>query len=197
LAKISNIQNRNYDCIEADWQEYMDYFSEPNPSNANDRSWLYQTCTEFGFYQTCPADSNCPYANGYHNVDRDLELCQEAFGISPDDVPTSIQSTLEYYGGWDLSPSSEAMESSNASSGPHLLSSNGDEQRIMFVNGDVDPWSELAVSDGTRVPGSSHHFWTHKIKHSDGDAIAAARQEIYDTISSWLGVEPSSLTAVE
>jgi hypothetical protein len=67
----------------------------------------------------------------------------------------------------------------------------------MFVNGDVDPWSELAVSDGTRVPGSSHHFWTHKIKHSDGDAIAAARQEIYDTISSWLGVEPSSLTAVE
>lgn len=102
-----------------------------------------------------------------------------------------------HYGGWDLSPSSEAMESSNASSGPHLLSSNGDEQRIMFVNGDVDPWSELAVSDGTRVPGSSHHFWTHKIKHSDGDAIAAARQEIYDTISSWLGVEPSSLTAVE
>lgn len=202
LAKINTLKNGD-ECVDAYWDNYIDYYSDPNPANANDRSWLYQTCTEFGFYQTCPAQSDCPFAKGYHTVERDLELCEKVFGISPDDVPRSIQSTLEYYGGWDLTPSAEAMESSMSNPGPHLLGSK-DEQRILFVNGDVDPWSELAVSqlEGENsdnvisVSGASHHFWTHKIQDSDGEEIAAARQQIYDTVSSWLRVN-NAITAVE
>ena len=229
LAKINELKHGD-ECNDADWQDYIDYYTDPNPMNANDRSWLYQTCTEFGFYQTCPADSDCPYAKGYHTVDRDLELCEKVFGIRPEvrfdlqslygffctflnliyhrfsygqDVPTSIQSTLEYYGGWNLTPSAEAMESSTSSTGPHLLSQEV-QQRILFVNGEIDPWSELAVSqqEGASsnhvitVEGASHHFWTHKVQDSDGDAIAAAREQIYDTVTSWLEASVS-ITAVE
>ncbi|KAL7508256.1 hypothetical protein ACHAXN_005317 [Cyclotella atomus] len=212
LATINNLKNGD-ECSDADWQDYIDYYSNPNPMNANDRSWLYQTCTEFGFYQTCNSDSDCPYAKGYHEVDRDLELCQKVFGISPEDVRTSIQSTLEYYGGWNLTPSAEAMEGAVPASGPRNLLINGginadtNDQRILFVNGDVDPWSELAVSEQRgvsnddeviSVPGASHHFWTHKIKESDGDAIVDAREQIYNVVSSWLGAAAaSSITEVE
>lgn len=174
--------------------------------NANDRSWLYQTCTEFGFYQTCPlSNADCPYAKGYHEVDRDLELCQKVFGIPPDDVRSLVQSTLDYYGGWNLTPSAEAMmegdDTSSSASGPHLLGSEDEQRRILFVNGDVDPWSELAVSekqdDAVRsVLGASHHFWTHSIKESDGDAVVDAREEIYQVVSSWLGAF-ATVTAME
>jgi hypothetical protein len=193
LAKISGIELGN-ECTNVDWTLYVDYFSTPTPENANDRSWMYQTCTEFGFYQTCQVDSLCPYGKGYHDVDRDLELCQKMFDIHPDDVIKSVQSTLEYYGGWELTPSAEAMDSADPSSGPRLFDDQG-EQRILFVNGDVDPWTELAVS-GRRgatsqltvtVPGASHHFWTHKVQDTDGNAVTDARRDIYNTVSSWLG----------
>ena len=139
-------------------------------------------------------------------MDRDLELCQKIFDISPEDVKSSIQSTLEYYGGWDLTPSPDAM-SSTPVLGPHLSDSLDTEQRILFVNGDVDPWSELGVSklhiksgqSVINVVGASHHFWTHKIQETDGEAIVDARQQIYNIVSPWLGVdyEYVSITAVE
>jgi len=176
----------------------VSYFSSPNQWNLNDRSWYFQTCSEFGFYQTCPLDTECPYAKGYHNIDRDLELCEKMFGIGPEDVANSILSTLEYYGGWNLTPSANAMDSSIPASGPHLLLDQ-DDQRIMFVNGDIDPWSELAVSgqQSINVPGASHHFWTHKVQDSDETAIAIARHQIYEMVSSWLESISPSITAIE
>ena len=206
LAKISSIKNADYSCVDADWEGYINFYSSANQQMANTRSWLYQTCTEFGYYQTCPKNSNCPYGKGYHTVDRDLELCQKIFDISPEDVKSSIQSTLEYYGGWDLTPSPDAMSSTPAL-GPHLSDSLDTEQRILFVNGDVDPWSELGMSklhdksgqSVINVVGASHHFWTHKIQETDGEAIVDARQQIYNIVSPWLGVdyEYVSITAVE
>jgi thymus-specific serine protease len=55
------------------------------PSNP-DRSWVYQTCTEWGFYQTCNEGSECPYTQGLHTLSVDYDICQAAFGISKEDV---------------------------------------------------------------------------------------------------------------
>ena len=66
------------------------------------RSWLWQTCTEFGFYQTCEFNSTCPFQHGYHTIELDLEICEKAFGISPLAVKENIRETLLYYGGWDM-----------------------------------------------------------------------------------------------
>jgi serine protease 16 len=203
LADINKIQLGD-ECNNVDWTMYIDYYSSPTPENLNDRSWLYQTCNEFGFYQTCQDDTKCPYSRGYHLVDRDLEFCQKVFGIDPDDVAKSVQSTLDFYGGWGLTPSADATGGANTpNSGPHLLG-NEDQHRLLFVNGDVDPWTELAVTRlhgatnqlTVKVSGASHHFWTHEVLDTDGDEIAAARQQIYDTVSSWLGVVHSVFTAV-
>ncbi|CAM9582188.1 unnamed protein product, partial [Discosporangium mesarthrocarpum] len=64
-----------------------------------DRAWLYQTCTEFGFYQTCEVGTRCPFTQGLHTLDKDLQLCQDAFGILPDQVKGQVQLTNLYYGG--------------------------------------------------------------------------------------------------
>ena len=143
--------------------------------------------TEFGFYQTCENNSNCPFAKGHHSLDLDLELCEKSFGIDATKVEEGIESTLLYYGGWNLKP--------------------GDGQkRLIFVNGDVDPWSELSVDkkrgsshdvQSINVPGASHHFWTHPLKDSDDNHIVEARQAIHRHVYDWLGINGDTQSRYE
>ena len=84
-----------------------------------------KTCHEFGFYQTCDEDSDCPYAKGFHPIDQDLEMCKRVFGVEAAKVKQNVADTLARYGGWNF---------------------NG--TRILSVNGSVDPWSTLAVTTG-------------------------------------------------
>jgi thymus-specific serine protease len=57
LAQLSAEQSGGV-CKSVNYQLMINFYANPkNPS----RSWLYQTCTEWGFYQTCPVGSGCPY----------------------------------------------------------------------------------------------------------------------------------------
>jgi serine protease 16 len=126
LARISSLQNTislpfghsKTSCITADYNATIAFLSNEQQSKVQGtRSWVYQTCTEFGFYQTCDINSNCPFAKGFHTVESDLDMCLEAFGIDGGSVKRSIDESNDVYGGFGIE---------------------GD--RIMFVNGDVDPW---------------------------------------------------------
>jgi thymus-specific serine protease len=164
------------DCTDVDFQGMLDYIADP--SNVEIRSWLWQTCTEFGFYQTCEVHSNCPYARGYHPLSQDLTICDRAFAVAPEAVFRAVQATNEWTGGWDLDASSN----------------------ILSVTGTVDPWSELAVLRTRNhrsvpvhsVPGASHHFWTHPVRETDSPAVQHARDVIFQTVREWLAVPASS-----
>jgi serine protease 16 len=45
-------------CTSVNYDAMIQFWA--NPQNL-DRTWLYQTCTEWGFYQTCDTGSDCPY----------------------------------------------------------------------------------------------------------------------------------------
>jgi hypothetical protein len=137
---------------------------------------MYQTCTGWGFYQTCEEGSECPYSKGYHNIDQDLEMCLSVFNVTEETVYEGVEKSNEVYGGWNL---------------------NG--TRILFVNGDVDPWSTLSVTPTNEdiiegelkdssfwVEGASHHFWTHEILDTDGEVVNEGRERIWSTVSGWL-----------
>ena len=203
LAKVSKLQSDS--CVDVNYKDYVDYFSTPKSSNANARAWFYQTCTEFGFYQTCNVDSNCPYGKGHHDVSRDLEACGTWFGIKSDDaVAKNVQSTLDYYGGWNLTPQAEESLDTDELGINAVVNLQG-QKRIIFVTGDVDPWTELAVTGdkGNKdhptysVKGASHHFWTHMIKDTDGDEIVAARKIIQDKVFEWLWSTNSSFHSLD
>uniref|UniRef100_A0A3Q2PHR6 Thymus-specific serine protease n=1 Tax=Fundulus heteroclitus TaxID=8078 RepID=A0A3Q2PHR6_FUNHE len=91
-----------------------------NEEGVAERQWTYQTCTEFGFYQTCE-DATCPFS-GMLTLQAQTKLCAEVFGISQHSLPARIAFTNSYYGGDD----------------PHT-------RRVLYVNGGVDPWKELSV----------------------------------------------------
>jgi hypothetical protein len=55
------------------------------------RSWPYQTCTEWGFYQTCELGSRCPFTQGYNNLTQSVAMCQLMFGIKEDAVQEQVK----------------------------------------------------------------------------------------------------------
>jgi hypothetical protein len=68
LATLSAIQNGGK-CVNPSYDAMIKYYTvSANP----ERSWLYQTCTEWGFYQTCEVGSKCPYTQVWCNTTVDI-----------------------------------------------------------------------------------------------------------------------------
>lgn len=171
LAMVASKQRTSDQCLEVDWDKTLVELSKPVVTDDGWRSWLWQTCSEFGFYQTCE-DEFCPYATSFHMVDMDLEMCEVAFNVT--DVYENVEASIDYFGGLDMNGGS----------------------RVLFVNGDVDPWSALGLLNSTdhglpaiTVPGASHHAWTHSIRKTDSKEIEDARKFIYSTVIGWLNDE--------
>lgn len=159
-------------CRDIKYQTMVDYLQ--NESNDNgDRVWTYQTCFEYGFYQTCVSDA-CPFVRGYNTLGHQIALCDTLFGVKPEPIARNVASTNRVFGG--------------------LLPRVG---RIAYVNGEVDPWRELSLTETLsndqpvlEVPGASHHFWTHITKPTDSSAVVAARNWIKSKVKEWLAVPP-------
>lgn len=168
LANLASIQHMGT-CMNPDYDGMIKFWSSPKNL---DRTWLYQTCTEWGFYQTCETGSNCPYTQGLHTPEVDLDICQQAFGFSPDQVTEQINFANTIYGGANIQSS-----------------------RIMFTNGQIDPWraNGVSVSPNAEEPvllvaGASHHFWTHPSLPTDAAPVNEARQVIWKQVSEWLAL---------
>jgi len=133
--------------------------------------WGYQTCTEFGFYQTCEVGSKCFYTQGLVLLEDFTEDCKQ-YGITAGMIQKSIDATNADYG----------ADHPNAT-------------RILYPNGDVDPWhglSKLKPSPGLpvlMVSGASHHAWTHPSEPTDQKSVVEARAAIRKQVSEWLAEE--------
>jgi len=178
LAALASLQNGG-ECVRVNADSDFEYYSSNAAVVSGAASWLYQTCNEFGFYQTCTSDSSCPYAKGFHTLDRDLDLCEKVFNITADEVYANVDASNEFYGGWGIV-----------------------DPKIIFVNGDVDPWSALAVTEGNPavseenfafwVEGASHHFWTHESLPTDKENVNQAREKIWAKLTDFLTSSSSS-----
>ncbi|OEU17396.1 peptidase S28 [Fragilariopsis cylindrus CCMP1102] len=171
--KPLKVNQGDEDCTDVDYEAYLEFYGSEEIKLGGSRSWLYQTCTEFGFYQTCLDD--CPFASHYHEIDLDLEFCSRIFNIT--NVYDNVQSSLDYYGGKDFI--------------------NTDTSNILTINGNVDPWSVLGLEEDDSmnyklpvkmVAGASHHAWTHAVKDTDALEIIQIREFIYSCVMDWLGI---------
>lgn len=142
-----------------------------------DDFWTWQTCTEFGFYQTCETNSSCFYTQGLLTLDVFTSECLQKWGIKASLIEASVEATNAHYGG--LRP--------NGPDGQQLGTC------VMWPNGEVDPWAGLSVLTAPSssqpvlwVSGASHHFWTHPAKPDDQRSVKAARVTIRRQVEQFL-----------
>lgn len=131
--------------------------------------WYYQTCTEFGFYQTCEIGSDCMFVRGLLGVEDMASGCSE-YGIKILDIERSINDTNKHYG-------------------PLVASGSC----VLWPNGEVDPWSTLSVlrppveaQPVLYVPGASHHVWTWPSRAGDQQSVTQARAAIRSQVLKFL-----------
>uniref|UniRef100_A0A8C9DAH8 Serine protease 16 n=1 Tax=Panthera leo TaxID=9689 RepID=A0A8C9DAH8_PANLE len=148
--------------------------TESQVSGVGDRQWLYQTCTEFGFYVTCE-DPSCPFSR-VPALPSQLELCQQVFGLSTSSVAQAVTQTNSYYGG----------QTPGAT-------------QVLFVNGDTDPWHALSVTQASGpsasallIPGASHCMDMAPERPSDSPSLRRGRQSISQQLQTWLGLAQRS-----
>lgn len=132
--------------------------------------WGWQTCTEFGFYQTCEVGSECFYTQGLSTLETEMSFCKDDFGIPSDLVADNIDFSNDYYG-----------------------ADHPEGSRVLYVNGEVDPWHANSINVGLSselpalyVEGSSHHFWTHQSHPTDQASVVEARKAIREQVASFL-----------
>eukprot|EP01102_Stenamoeba_stenopodia_P005419 TRINITY_DN1604_c0_g1_i1.p1 TRINITY_DN1604_c0_g1~~TRINITY_DN1604_c0_g1_i1.p1 ORF type:complete len:506 (-),score=118.22 TRINITY_DN1604_c0_g1_i1:26-1468(-) len=104
-------------CNDFSLKGFMDAMNNKTVGNL-DRSWYWQTCIEFGWYQASypPTSAFPPLA-----VEPQVEYCQQFFdlnGIQPDTNWTNT-----YYGGYNLQATN-----------------------VLFTNGLLDPWHLMSIT---------------------------------------------------
>jgi len=101
------------------------------------RTWTWQTCNEFGYFQTADAKLSTPnfYTRGASNPAMWQQVCSNIFGINEASIGARIARTNDYYGG------------NTRYEGSHVL----------FSNGALDAWSLLSV---TSYPKNNRSVYT-------------------------------------
>uniref|UniRef100_A0A2K5HYH5 Serine protease 16 n=1 Tax=Colobus angolensis palliatus TaxID=336983 RepID=A0A2K5HYH5_COLAP len=148
--------------------------TEPQLSGVGDRQWLYQTCTEFGFYVTCE-NPRCPFSQ-LPALPSQLDLCEKVFGLSALSVAQAVAQTNSYYGG--QTPGAN---------------------QVLFVNGDTDPWHVLSVTQALGSSESallirtgSHCLDMAPERPSDSPSLRLGRQNIFQQLQTWLKLAKES-----
>jgi len=159
-------------CTDASWDEQIKELKNADPAapGAAGRSWMYQTCVEYGYYQT--VESNTVPFSKLINLDYFLSMCKEVYGIDKSSPAKSVDYTNSYYGGRDVR-----------------------SNKIVFLNGSVDPWHALGLISDTPKPecmpvyyikGTAHCADLYSSSPNDLDTLTDARTKAWANVDKWL-----------
>ncbi|XP_062275262.1 thymus-specific serine protease [Scomber scombrus] len=157
-------------CLDASFSsnlKAMTNTSWDGPAASGGRQWVYQTCTEFGFYQSTDSP-NQPFAGfplPYH-----VKQCMDYFNVSAEQLAEAIVQTNEYYGGYDIRSS-----------------------RIVFPNGSIDPWHALGITQDITaylpavfIKGTAHCANMYPARPQDLPQLTLARDHVFLLLQQWL-----------
>nr|CAI5825941.1 unnamed protein product [Callosobruchus analis] len=174
LAAVNGLimKQYNHTCL---YNKYNDMISaKRNVSwgsgvSKSGRQWYYQTCTEFGFYQTTDAE---PHVFGdRHDLDFFVKQCSDIFGpeINLATLERGVKRTNILYG---------ALETPVTN--------------VIFVQGSCDPWHVLGVTRSKKhspalyIKGAAHCANMYPPSENDSEALQQARIQIQEFIGNLL-----------
>jgi len=185
LDQLAAINNKALEkpggCLQADYStlvgqlQQTDYNDPPNrvPGDVGNRPWFYQTCIEFGWYQSSSQKGH-PFGATFP-LGLFTKMCSDVFGakFTPGLLKRGITNTLREYGGRDLASS---------------------VTNVAFIHGSLDPWHALGITHSTNqlapailIPGTSHCANLYPETEDDSKALIEARTMVGQLIGQWIG----------
>jgi len=160
------------ECMDNNYEDSINQLKKTDPSgpDAAGRSWMYQTCGEYGYYQTAESAS-VPFSKRI-NLDYFLTMCKDLYGTDKSSPAKSVDYTNAYYGGRDVR-----------------------SNKIVFFNGSVDPWHALGLISDTPKPDDMPVFYIKGTAHCadlyassprDLSTLTDARTQSWKILDKWL-----------
>lgn len=162
------------DCNDVAWNSTIAYMTATakDPTN-NMRPWVYQTCNEFGYFQTADSKNQPFYAfKEWLGVSYYEKICRASFD------------------GWKSLPDED--EANWMYGNVNIAGTN-----IIFPNGNIDPWHALGITTETPelpnssetpvfIDGTAHCADLYAPANSDPKSLTDAREIIANTVAKWL-----------
>lgn len=171
LQRLARLVSKDK-CLVNNYDETVKMYKNSNWRSQSDimRRWYYQTCTEYGYYQT--TNSKKSIFGSMVPLSYFTDFCIDLYGDYYDNnfLNTRVERTNTMYGG--LRP---------------------DLRNVIFTNGDTDPWHALSIlsalnefSPSILIKGSSHCRDLYSDKDTDIQDLVLARAEVRKIIGNWI-----------
>ncbi|EDV43385.2 uncharacterized protein Dana_GF16548 [Drosophila ananassae] len=169
LSKFVNWKTNNHTgvCINVTFANLTEMY-EKGKENYEDSAlpWLFQSCREFGWFQTS-GSSQQPFGTSFP-LRFSEDLCEEIFGSSynPAGIRSNVMATNAEFGGLDI-----------------------DYTNVYFVYGELDGWTRVGaeVSQGaTIIPQASHCPDTDSIAVNDSPELLVSKKKVIALVDQWL-----------
>uniref|UniRef100_A0A1L8EGF3 Putative serine protease n=1 Tax=Haematobia irritans TaxID=7368 RepID=A0A1L8EGF3_HAEIR len=152
-------------CTDMSYRSYVGLIMDSAFSNNIMRQWIYQTCNEYGWYQTS-ASTNQPFGSKYPLVFF-TTMCADAYGpeYTNEFIQQQIDGTNEFFGG--LTP----------------------VENVYMSHGQVDPWRAMGIQDeglATIIPFHAHCKDFGSISDNDIPELRASKEKIAELVRQWL-----------
>lgn len=159
-------------CLDYSYDAMIEEMSETSWKSAagvGGRQWTYQTCTEFGWYQSSNQPGH-PFTNLF-DVKFFEKQCQDIFGPK-----------------FNLELLDRGIKRSN-----YLYGAKGIKvTNVVFVHGSFDPWHALGITEDNGmnkailIPGTAHCANMYPASPDDPPQLKQARQTVGQLIKDWL-----------
>merc|ERR1711872_825561 len=172
LAVVVMLGWEDGDCIDPTYTSWVDLLSDISweGGGVGWRQWIWQTCTEFGWYQTTNQPSGV-YGSTL-TLDFFEQWCQDAFGadFTHERMQSLIEASNEEYGG--LNP---------------------DVSNVVYVHGTIDPWHAMGILDDISdsatailITGTSHCNDMYDDRPGqDLPELVEARKQVGQLVAQW------------
>ena len=173
VVNSKSLASNGLECLDAEFATFLDQMSDISWTGGGIgwRQWIWQTCTEFGWYQTTNQPE--PIYTGMLNLEYFKSWCQKAFsehewtsaGFEQEMIDTNTE-----YGGFS----------------PAVTN-------VVFVHGSIDPWHAMGVLEDVNeaapaifIPGTSHCADMYSDAAGDPEELLAARVRIQELVYQWI-----------
>jgi len=175
LAKLNelSLKEQGQRCLNYTYQSMLDDLLETEWDKSiqvGGRQWTYQTCSEFGWYQSSD-QPNHPYGSRFPVKDS-IKVCTDLFGdiFNAKYIESMVEDSNSYYGAKEL-----------------------DVDNVVFVHGSIDPWHAMGRTTDLNedapaiiIQGTSHCADMYSNKKSDPPQLIKARARIGQLVDKWV-----------